>query len=644
MHQSWLRLSAVVGGAGLIGSMAAALPGSAASDTEGSSHVDCGVVRDAAGGRQGDFAQAARAADVPTSVLLAVSYLESRWDDHDGSPSTSGGYGPMHLTDVNVDHADGRGDGADRLPLASLQTARLASDLTGISVDRLRTNPAANICGGAALLAYFQDHAGGPLGTTSAPAQWSDAVAAYSGSDDSMTAGRFVRQVYSVMRAGEARTTIDGQRVRLAAQPGVVPATTPASADAVSDANVDCPDSLGCEWLPAPYEWYGQPNPGAYGNHDLADRPNNLSIDYIVIHDTEGSWQTTLDLVQDPTYVSWQYTVRSSDGHIWQHVEPKDVAWQAGNWYINSHSIGIEHEGFAAQGASWYTESMYRNSAALVRPLTAEYGIPRDRAHIIGHDQVPGITPGNVAGMHWDPGPYWDWEHYMRLLKSPIEGKPGNIRVGDTVTVKPGFNGNRQTVTGCDTAGEPCEQQGTNFVYLHSQPSASSPLVGDAGLHPDGGPGSTEVWDISARAAAGHEFEVAQRSGSWLGVWYLGKLGWLNNPANHPAVVNTPGDVTDAVANAAEVPVYGRAYPEWSAYPAEIPYQPIAPLQYTMKAGQRYVVADQSVPTDYYRATTFNGGPPSDHVVVRGQDRYYQIWFGHRQFFVRAADVDLVNG
>jgi hypothetical protein len=642
MQGSWLRLSAVVGGVGLIGSMAASLPGSVASGSESSLRVDCATVDAPAGGRQGDFIQAARAAGVPTSVLLAVSYLESRWDDHDGSPSTSGGYGPMHLTDVAVDHGNGRGDGVDRRPLASLQTARLAGDLTGIAVDRLRTDPAANICGGAAVLAYFQDSAGGPRGTTSDPGLWADAVAAYSGSDDSMAAGRFVRQVYSVLRSGETRTTDDGQRVRLAAQPGVVPATT--TTTATSSDEVDCPPWLGCEWLPAPYEWYGAPDPGAYGNHDLADRPNDLSIDYIVIHDTETDWQTTLDLVTDPTYVSWQYTLRSSDGHIWQHLEPKDVGWQAGNWYINSHSIGLEHEGIAAEGASWYTEAMYRTSAALVRHLTDEYDIPRDRAHIIGHDQVGSITPAAVAGMHWDPGPYWDWEHYMRLLRAPIDGERGHIRVGDTVTVKPGFHGNRQPVSGCESADQPCEPQGTNFVYLHTAPSASSPLVTDAGLHPDGAPGTRQVWDISARAAAGHEFVVAERTKSWLGVWYLGEIAWLHNPATDSTVVKTRGHSTHVVAGgAAEVPVYGRAYPEQSAYPEGVPYQPIAPLQYTLKAGQEYVVADRTVPTDYYRATTFDGSSPGDWTVISGEDRYYQVWFGHRQFFVRAADVDLVD-
>ena len=39
---------------------------------------------------------------VPAVVLLGVSYLESRWDTNAGAPSTSGGYGPMHLTDART--------------------------------------------------------------------------------------------------------------------------------------------------------------------------------------------------------------------------------------------------------------------------------------------------------------------------------------------------------------------------------------------------------------------------------------------------------------------------------------------------------------------------------------------------------------
>ncbi|HET8662806.1 MAG TPA: peptidoglycan recognition family protein [Nocardioides sp.] len=604
--------------------------------------------------RQATFTRAAEVSGVPRAVLLAVSYMESRWDDHAGAPSTAGGYGPMHLTHVASSTSPrdfdplGKGDGAPavrtpstggtrRLTTAQARTLDRAATLVGSPESRLRDDPVANICGGAALLASYHRSGGSGL------AGWSGAVARYSTASDEPTALRFSRQVYAVLRTGAARTTVDGQRVRLAPHPGVrvdvaqvhaLGLTTP------STGRVDCPHSLGCESVPAPYEQYGD-TPVDYGNHDLADRPHDLKIDDIVIHDTEGSWDTALQLVQDPKYLGWNYTVRSSDGHVAQHMDARDVGWQAGNWYVNMHSIGIEHEGFAAQGATWYTESLYRSSAALVRHLAHEYDVPIDRAHIIGHDQVPGIDPAHVAGMHWDPGPYWDWEHYMALLGHPIRGS--QHRGADVVTVKPGFADNQQPVTGCSTDGT-CPTQGTNFVYLHQGPSEDSPLVADIGLHSDGSPSTTGVSDIGARAAAGQKFRVAERSGDWIGVWWLGEEGWIHDPPSHPVVVPSSGRVVSAVGDQA-VPVYGRAYPEESAYPSQIPYQTVVPLQYSIQPGQSYVLADAHLQTDYYYAKTFQcSGLAMDCTDVVGQDRYYQIWFGHRIAYVRAADVRVGRG
>ena len=445
-----------------------------------------------------------------------------------------------------------------------------------------------------------------------------------------------------MIRSGAARTTVDGQRVQLPAHPAARVDTGQVRSLGLASprpAKVDCPAFLGCESVPAPYEQFGDA-PTAYGNHDLADRPHDLRIDDIVIHDTEGSWDTALQLVQDPTYLGWHYTVRSADGQIAAHLDPKDVGWHAGNWYVNMHSIGVEHEGFAAQGATWYTESLYESSAALVRHLAHRYGVPIDRAHIIGHDQVPGITPDAVASMHWDPGPYWDWEHYMALLGRPITGDRhahGSI-VGHSVTVKPGFAGNEQTVTGCDTDGT-CPAQGTNFVYLHQSPSADSPLVSDIGLHPTGSPSTTEVSDLGARAAAGQRLVVAARSGDWLAVWWLGELGWLYDPPAQRSVARSSGLLVEPKGDQ-PVPVYGRAYPEQSAYPAQIPYQTVTPLQYAIQPGQAYVLADSHLQTDYYYAKTFRcAGVALDCTDVVGHDRYDEIWFGHRVAYVRAADV-----
>src|SRR4051812_26899903 len=50
--------------------------------------------------RQGQYAAAAREFGVPAGLLLALSYNETRWDTHQGTPSVDGGYGPLHLTDL----------------------------------------------------------------------------------------------------------------------------------------------------------------------------------------------------------------------------------------------------------------------------------------------------------------------------------------------------------------------------------------------------------------------------------------------------------------------------------------------------------------------------------------------------------------
>ena len=65
----------------------AGLAGTAAQASSGPDPTDClSGTRD----RQAVFARAADTSGVPAGVLMAVSYLESRWDDHGDSPSTSG--------------------------------------------------------------------------------------------------------------------------------------------------------------------------------------------------------------------------------------------------------------------------------------------------------------------------------------------------------------------------------------------------------------------------------------------------------------------------------------------------------------------------------------------------------------------------
>ncbi|MFF9198202.1 N-acetylmuramoyl-L-alanine amidase [Streptomyces sp. NPDC014779] len=610
---------------------------------------------------QRQFAVAAERQRVPQSVLLAVSYLESRWDAHGGAPSVTGGYGPMHLTDVVTalagagHHADGtedaRGDDAraprtgegaversarSGEPPARLRTLERAAELSGRPAAELRTDTAANIEGGAALLAEAQRAAGRPASAD--PADWYGAVARYSGADDSATAAAFADEVFELIRTGESRTTDAGQRVTLAADPAVVPDTgqlADLGLRTVPRGPVECPPSLPCAWVPAPYEEFGD---GDYGNHDKADRPVSQSVDYIVIHDTEADWDTTLRLVQDPTYVSWQYSLRSSDGHVAQHLALKDVGWHAGNWFVNAKSVGLEHEGFLTSPDSWYTEAMYRSSARLVRYLAQRFGIPLDRQHILGHDNVPGTVTSSIKGMHTDPGPYWDWAHYFRLLGRPLTPSAGPD--AGVVTIRPDYATNLPVYTGCVTAGQACAPHGSGAVRLHTAPSADAPLVKDIGLRPGGQDSTTGVNDTGARASTGQSFAVAERRGDWTAIWYLGQKAWFHNPQDGPTAVSARGLVLTPKEGRASVPVYGRAYPEASAYPAGVPVQAVSPLPYALLAGQRYVVGGRT-PGEYLFAPTFD---TSGHRVVRGQEEYYQIQFGHRVAFVKAADVRVSQG
>ncbi|KOT37347.1 amidase [Streptomyces caelestis] len=600
------------------------------------------------------FATAAARYDVPQSVLLGVSYLQSRWDAHGGAPSVTGGYGPMHLTDARAalaasdHHASGtedpRGDEArppkrpearaaraEKLP-DRLTTLPEAARLTGLSPERLREDPAANVAGGAALLAEAQHRLGGPRSDD--PADWYAAVALFSGADDTASAAAYAHDVYEVIRAGAARVTDAGQRVALDARPDLAPDTAAlerAGLRTASAAGTECPRTVSCEWIPAPYEEFGD---GDYGNHDLGGRPASQRIRYIVVHDTEGAWEGVLDMVQDPTYVSWQYSLRSTDGHIAQHVKAKDVAWHAGNWYVNAGSIGLEHEGFLADPDAWYTEAMYRSSARLVRYLAEKYDIPLDRQHILGHDTVPGTTTATIPGMHTDPGPYWDWRHYFELLGEPLRATAG--RDSGVVTIRPDHAANQPVFTGCERAGEPCAAHGSSAVRLYSDHDEGSPLIRDIGL---GSAPTTGVNDLSSRVSTGQQYAVADRWGDWTAIWYLGQKAWFANPRKHPTAVPAKGTVVTPRKGLGPVPVYGRAYPEKAAYPEGVPAQAVSPLPYTVLEGQKYVTGGK-VPGEYYYAVTFD---EASHRVVRGEDLYYEIQFGHRVGFVRAADVTVTS-
>jgi N-acetyl-anhydromuramyl-L-alanine amidase AmpD len=626
------------------------------------------VKAQAASSRQQAFAAAAHEFGVPQELLLAISYNQSRWENHKGQPSVAGGYGLMHLT-APVAADDGRGDPSRPVPTQPVKgqdTLGQAADLLKLPVAQLKTNDAQNIRGGAAVLTQYAKQANGGALPTSIN-DWYTATARLSGATTTESATDFADSVYATLASGASLTTTDGQQLVLSPQKvqpqrsGLGALGLPSQPKPLAASQTDCPATLNCHFVPARYAQNDPANPANYGNYDTANRPSDMQIKYIVIHDTEGSYQSAIDWFQNPaSFVSAHYVIRSSDGDVTQMVRTKDVGWHAGNWYMNMHSIGIEHEGVAAEGGAWYTEAMYRSSAKLVRYLADRYGVSLDRQHIIGHEQVPPINPARAPLMHYDPGPFWDWTHYMDLLHGHTNSDPHAAMTEDAkaaginlnpnfswwgssvVKIAPDFAHNQQPVTAC--ASGVCAElppQGTDFVYLRTQPSATAPLLTDAGLHPDGSPGTTVISDWSAKALTGQRFVVAEKRGDWTAIWFNGQKGWFFNPVQNPVAKSSWSFKITPKQGMASAPVYGRPVPEPEAFTGGTTPFPAVPLQYTIPAGQSYSAYEYNSPNDYYQVLTFDRSAPGDGTVVMGHERYIPIDYNHRQAFVKASDVNL---
>jgi N-acetyl-anhydromuramyl-L-alanine amidase AmpD len=218
----------------------------------------------------------------------------------------------------------------------------------------------------------------------------------------------------SLLLAGCLGQAPTGSDESPAANTGGAVAMPPGANNAHQDATQGPSTSLG--------GMYPSSSFAAASTSNYTDGREGETIKYVVIHDMEGSYESAISWFENPAAeASAHYCIRSSDGDITQMVKEANTAWHAGNWSINTQSIGIEHEGYAAQPDKWYTDAMYRQSARLTAAICHRYDIPVDRQHIFGHAEVPDPNnPGQFGGSghHTDPGTGWDWDNYMALVKS----------------------------------------------------------------------------------------------------------------------------------------------------------------------------------------------------------------------------------
>jgi hypothetical protein len=164
--------------------------------------------------------------------------------------------------------------------------------------------------------------------------------------------------------------------------------------------------------------------PAAWSNYAHHHRPAS-AVRLIVVHVTEGPYDATLRWFRNPRARAAANYVVGREGQIAHMVPDDEIAWHAGNGYVNAHSIGVENEGYARIDGT-VTDAEYRASAELVAALLRRYHLPADRGHVIGHDQVPDPFHRGLFGgwaHHTDPGAYWNWSRYMTYVRDYRAGR-----------------------------------------------------------------------------------------------------------------------------------------------------------------------------------------------------------------------------
>ncbi len=249
--------------------------------------------------------------------------------------------------------------------------------------------------------------------------------------------------------------------------------------------NSDYPQAI---WNPAP-------------DCNFSERSQEVSA--VVIHYTQGSYAGCISWFKNcDSGVSAHYVIRSSDGQVTQMVREADKAWHART--ANGYTIGIEHE---AYGNIWsfFTEEMYQASADLVRNICLRheaidghrtfYRDTLDNGQCLNngvHDLGGETACTKIRGhqhypdqSHTDPGPYWDWNYYYKLINegttvTVLEGESGrldHINYDDDERKIWVIRGPEETTIQLDFSSFQLEQD-YDFLWVYDGDNVFAPKIG----------------------------------------------------------------------------------------------------------------------------------------------------------------------
>lgn len=321
---------------------------------------------------------------VPGELLVAIANAETSMQMVVGEVEFDGlspKYGVMGLTEDQVE---------------------AAAALSGYTPDEIRLERIPNVLAAAVLLEEQAQEAGIDPRDLGA---WAPIVADYSGISDEEALAEYVHdEVYAVLEDG-----LGLEGVEIKPQPLDVDWPLPAN-------STERTGQSGTVWT-------ASPNSSSRGG---------ISPSYVVIHTCEsgysGCWSW---LTNSASGVSAHYVVNSTGSQIRQLVDEDRKAWHIAANYscsrnsnvdcfrngasVNTHSVGIEHAGYASQ-SSW-DAGQIAASAALTCGISQRHDIPIDRYHVFGHGEM---QPWNRT----DPGPNWPWSSYMAQVESACGQTP----------------------------------------------------------------------------------------------------------------------------------------------------------------------------------------------------------------------------
>lgn len=564
------------------------------------------------------FDQASAQFHVPGALLKAICYMEGRLGNNGGAPSIDDGFGCMHLT------KNARSDQLDR-----------AAGELGVSATRLKLDLAENIRAGALLLRDAALHLSRTHHLPNTLGAWFGAVAAYSSATTRSTALMYADAVYALLSQGFRAQADDDETITLAPQTVQPDVATAASVQGVgrlpagckADGQVDFPGAIDCILPSATFDCNLTSTTAC--NFTGSDRPAECTIEYsarrhvltrpctieqIVIHDIEGGASSALNTFQNPQSHASAHYVIDSTGTIYQLVREKDIAYHAGNFWYNQHSIGIEHTGFDATGFRWYNATEYLASARLTAYLLQKYNLPLDRAHVASHATVPSPSAGQFN--HVDPGPYWLWDYYFSLIHQQGVAVPAAASESKIFLLHP--QSDRRPLG--KHGGE--SRANFSFFYLYSGPSTAARRLPRQGR-------SGDITDVTDNVEPGVSYyalatvpDPAGSGATMYKIWY--------------GVQARTHDRSDLLAHA-------RTF--WLAVPhgAASRGRGSALILHSSDGKQTLQVYSQPVSDPQY----IIGDAPSGAIFVSGasltedgtQTLWYQIGYNHRQGWVPASEV-----